>query len=360
MRYNRKQEIVQVAVERIKPYPGNPRINEQAVPALMENIRKMGFRNPLYLAPDLTIIAGHTRLKAARALGMTEVDCIIVSDLTEAEMREMRLSDNRLNEFAKWDLALLADEVEWLEDDGADIEYLDLDEFEVYSDEVDFSNLEKMTDSEKSEEYQEFVDKFKPKSTTDDCFTPPAVYEAVKDWAVKTYGLEGRKVLRPFYPGGDYQKESYSQGCVVIDNPPFSINAQILDFYTEKGIDFFLFGSHLTMFSVMKKRPEVNAVILGSSVIYENGADVNTSFYTNLGKHRIMSAPDLQKMLEEVQDNPDPQARYEMPPHVQTSAKLGSLTKYGANLYLDDEDFMFISAIEALPNGLYGGGDTDE
>lgn len=140
MKYNRKQEIVQIAVDKIKPYPGNPRINEQAVPALMENIRKMGFRNPLYLAPDLTIIAGHTRLKAARALGMTEVDCIIVSDLTEAEMREMRLSDNRLSEFAKWDLGLLHEEVEWLEDDGADLEYLDLDEYLVLDDDLEISD----------------------------------------------------------------------------------------------------------------------------------------------------------------------------------------------------------------------------
>lgn len=139
MSYNRKQEIVQIAVEKIKPYPGNPRINEQAVPALMENIRKMGFRNPLYLAPDLTIIAGHTRLKAARALGMTEVDCIIVSDLTEAEMREMRLSDNRLSEFAKWDIGLLSEEIEWLEDDGADLEYLELDEYLVLDDDLEIS-----------------------------------------------------------------------------------------------------------------------------------------------------------------------------------------------------------------------------
>ena len=356
MKYNRKQEIVQVAVERIKPYPGNPRINEQAVPALMENIRRMGFRNPLYLAPDLTIIAGHTRLKAARALGMTEVDCIIVSDLTEAEMREMRLSDNRLNEFAKWDLGLLHEEVEWLEDDGADLEYLDLDEFEIYSDDVDYSDLESRTSSEKTEEYQEFVDKFKPKSTTDDCFTPPAVYEVVKDWVVKTYGLEGRKIIRPFYPGGDYTKEDYPDGCVVIDNPPFSINAQILDYYTERDIPFFLFGPHLTMFTAMRNRPEVNAVISGTTVIYDNGAIVPTSFYTNMGEHRIISAPDLCVAMGEAQESKGTQAAYKMPSCVQTSAKLGQLTKLGAKLCLDDDDIIFVSKIDALPNGLYGGG----
>ena len=54
----------------------------------------------------------------------------------------------------------------------------------------------------KSKTYEEFVEKFKPKKTTDDCYTPPAVYEAVKDWAVKEYDIEGKEIVRPFYPGG--------------------------------------------------------------------------------------------------------------------------------------------------------------
>ena len=56
----------------------------------------------------------------------------------------------------------------------------------------------------KSKTYDEFVEKFKPKKTTDDCYTPPAVYEAVKDWVVKEYGLEGKEIVRPFYPGGGF------------------------------------------------------------------------------------------------------------------------------------------------------------
>jgi hypothetical protein len=52
-------------------------------------------------------------------------------------------------------------------------------------------------------EYQAFVDKFKPKKTTDDCYTPPYIYDAVLKWATKEYQLQGRTVVRPFYPGGD-------------------------------------------------------------------------------------------------------------------------------------------------------------
>lgn len=72
----------------------------------------------------------------------------------------------------------------------------------------------------KDETYEEFVQKFKPKKTTDDCYTPPAVYEAVAEWAAANYGLDRAAFVRPFYPGGDYQRYRYPEGCVVVDNPP--------------------------------------------------------------------------------------------------------------------------------------------
>lgn len=57
-------------------------------------------------------------------------------------------------------------------------------------------------------EYAAFVEKFKPKKTTDECYTPDNVYAAVHDWAVKGYGLERARIIRPFYPGGDYKFQS--------------------------------------------------------------------------------------------------------------------------------------------------------
>lgn len=53
------------------------------------------------------------------------------------------------------------------------------------------------------EDYEGFVEKFKPKKTTDDCYTPPAVYEAIKSWACKRYGIDPAKIVRPFYPGSE-------------------------------------------------------------------------------------------------------------------------------------------------------------
>lgn len=66
------------------------------------------------------------------------------------------------------------------------------------------------------------------------------VYEVVKSWAVERNGWEGREIYRPFYPGGDYRHFEYGEG-VVIDNPPFSILAEIVDFYNRQGIEYFLF-----------------------------------------------------------------------------------------------------------------------
>ena len=98
-------------------------------------------------------------------------------------------------------------------------------------------------------EYKAFVDKFKPKKTTDDCYTPDNVYEAVKEWACNEYGIDPDRVVRPFWPGGDYERFEYKETDVVIDNPPFSIIAQIVKFYNNYEIPFFLFAPYLTNFS---------------------------------------------------------------------------------------------------------------
>ena len=76
-------------------------------------------------------------------------------------------------------------------------------------------------------DYDGFVEKFKPKKTTDDCYTPPLVYEAVSEWVSSQYGLDKNKFFRPFYPGGDYESEDYTDK-IVVDNPPFSILSKIV------------------------------------------------------------------------------------------------------------------------------------
>ena len=90
--------------------------------------------------------------------------------------------------------------------------------------------------SDVNDEYKRFVDKFKPNKTTDDCYTPDNVYNAVLDWVVHEYGIDRGKVVRPFWPGGDYERYDYPEGCAVVDNPPFSIISKICRDYQDNGI----------------------------------------------------------------------------------------------------------------------------
>lgn len=150
----------------------------------------------------------------------------------------------------------------------------------------------------KMQDYEDFVEKFKPKKTTDDCYTPPLVYEAVLEWARKHLGIGDRPVVRPFYPGGDFEHYDYPAGCVVVDNPPFSIFARVCDWYVERGIGFLLFAP--AMSSIRKNCTFIGC---GTQITYENGAVVNTSFVTNmLGDLICTTAPELHRMLKLAND----------------------------------------------------------
>lgn len=78
----------------------------------------------------------------------------------------------------------------------------------------------KSTREETFADYGAFVEKFKAKRTTDDCYTPAPVMEAVERYVRTHYDVDGRPFVRPFYPGGDFQNFDYPEDCVVVDNPP--------------------------------------------------------------------------------------------------------------------------------------------
>lgn len=101
----------------------------------------------------------------------------------------------------------------------------------------------------KFEDYDSFVEKFKPKKTTDDCYTPPEIYDVVADYVTERFGIDRADMVRPFYPGGDFENFDYPERCCVVDNPPFSILQKIKRFYRDNGIKFFIFAPSLTAFS---------------------------------------------------------------------------------------------------------------
>ena len=144
------------------------------------------------------------------------------------------------------------------------------------------------------EDYEAFVAKFDKNApkTTDDCFTPQPVYDAVLDWLCSKVDITGRCIVRPFYPGGDYINFEYPENCVVVDNPPFSILADIVRFYLQNGIDYFLFAPGLTLFT---STPADNCdIIIKTPITYANGAIVATGFKSSLlPGTRILLSPSL-------------------------------------------------------------------
>src|SRR5699024_9563372 len=96
-------KMVYKKIEEILLYENNPRNNDEAVDAVAESIQEFGFKIPIVISGDNVIVAGHTRIKAAKKLGMEEVPCIIADDLNDEQIRAFRLADNKSAEIATWD-----------------------------------------------------------------------------------------------------------------------------------------------------------------------------------------------------------------------------------------------------------------
>ena len=214
---------------------------------------------------------------------------------------------------------------------------------------------------DETEEYNEFVDKFKPKKTTDDCYTPGNVYDAVADWVVEEYGVDRDLFIRPFWPGADYEATEYPVGCIVVDNPPFSILSKVIDFYIENEIWFFIFAPTLTLFSSARSCCYIPC---GCAITYENGAKVNTSFVTNLERCQVRSAPSLYQMVKEQNDINEKAKtkelpKYKYPDHVLTAAAAYQFSRYGVEFWLEKEDCFFTRALDAqasVGKTIFGGG----
>lgn len=212
------------------------------------------------------------------------------------------------------------------------------------------------------DDYEAFIDKFKPKKTTDDCYTPPNVYGAISEWVANEYNLDRSDFVRPFYPGGDYERYEYAPGCVVVDNPPFSILSCIVRFYHANKIKFFLFAPTLTLFT--GPIDVLCAIGVGVTVTYENGAKVNTSFLKNLEAPGIRTAPALYQAINAENDKNlngkrKQLPKYEYPAQVITGARLAYLCKYGVDFRASAKEICRIKALqeqEAYGKAIYGYG----
>ena len=348
---------------------------------LEDSLRKFGAGRSILVDKDGNIIAGNSTTETAAAIGMEDV-IVVPTDgkklvvvqrtdlsLDSPEGRELALADN-MTALKGIDLDL-AKVQETLGDDLAKAWGMDLtppelpDDEEIRRKEQEFQQrMAAGEDLSEDEEYLEFLDKFKAKKTTDDCYTPAVVYEAVAKWVENEYKVSRKDFVRPFYPGGDYKAEKYPKGCIVVDNPPFSILAEILNFYKDNGVRFFLFAPTLTLFS--SSSSSSSALPCGATVIYENGASVNTSFLTNLEDRsiRFKSCPSLYKSVQAASDEYAKELhkelpKYSYPDYVVTAAFVARLSKYGIPFEVSVGQSCAISSLDSQRDdkkAIYGKG----
>lgn len=355
-----KTKVTYMDVDSLIPYANNPRLNDNAVDAVAASIKEFGFKVPIVVDGENVIINGHTRLKAAHKLGLTQVPVIVADDLTPEQVKAFRLADNKTSELAEWDLGKLDIELGQIPDIDMGAFGFELDTGGDW-----FSRDEREYDEheEGNDEYNDFVDKFKEKKTTDDCYTPDNVYEAVADFVASNYGVKREDMVRPFYPGGDYRNEKYPEGCCVVDNPPFSILAEIQRFYQERGIPFFLFGPTLTIFSAGV--PGVCYIPCCTAITYENGASINTSFLTNMETGiAVRTLPKLNEAVNAANEENLAKIKrhnhkYSYPSEVITAAMVSRWSCLGVDFSVRTDECMKISALDAQReegSSIYGGG----
>lgn len=121
-----------VPVSKLVPYVNNARTHSpEQVMKLRSSLREFGFINPIIIDRDYGIIAGHGRLLAAKEEGITEVPCVFVDYLTEAQKKAYILADNRMAMDAGWDEELLRVEIEALQGEAFDVSLTGFDEMEL-------------------------------------------------------------------------------------------------------------------------------------------------------------------------------------------------------------------------------------
>lgn len=356
---NNKLQIEYLPTDQLQMYDGNANIHSaHQIDQIAESIEKFDFSSPILAwhneNGEAVIVAGHGRLMAARKLGIEELPVVFLDHMTDEQRRAFTIVENQLTRLSEFDMGILEVELENIT--NIDMSQFDFDVKELQIDAGGdwFESRERNDTSREdgNDDYNDFLDKFEVKKTTDDCYTPDLVYDAVLDWVRNEYGIyDDAKIVRPFYPNGDYEHEDYPDGCVVVDNPPFSILSEILRFYIDNSVKFFLFAPALTLFS---PRVDCCRIPTGVSITYENGANVSTSFMTNLDTdNAIRTAPDLYKTVDSANKQNREELskpvnlKYKYPSHVITSAMVSGWCELGVEFSIPKGNEYQVGCLDA-------------
>lgn len=170
-------DIRNLPTDSLIPYKRNPRDNREAVKYVANSIQQFGFKVPIVIDKNNVIVAGHTRLEAAKSLGLKEVPCVVADDLTDEQVKAFRLADNKVSEIATWDEGLLELEL-------FDIKSLDMSDF-------GFELPEEVTDTKEINNKQSIFDKMELRAFEHYDYIV-FVFDNQMDWlyAVNEFGLK--------------------------------------------------------------------------------------------------------------------------------------------------------------------------
>lgn len=139
-----KLVVTYVNIDDVHPYERNPRNNEKAVDAVAKSISEYGFKVPVILDENNVVVAGHTRILAAKKLGITEIPVVMADDLTPEQIRAFRIADNKVADLSIFDNKLLLEE---LEEIGPDL-FTGFDTSDLFDDTLDESDNDVLEDNE--------------------------------------------------------------------------------------------------------------------------------------------------------------------------------------------------------------------
>lgn len=147
------EQIKEVPISDVKPYENNPRDNDGAVEATAKSIKEFGWQQPIVVDKDMVVIAGHTRLKAAKKLGFSKVPIVVADNLTEAQVKAYRLADNKVSETSIWDNKKLLQELEELDKLSEDV-FTGFESSDYFEDVLDESDNEPIQENDSGVTYK--------------------------------------------------------------------------------------------------------------------------------------------------------------------------------------------------------------
>ena len=143
--------IIEKNLKDIKPYDKNPRKNDNAVEYVANSIKEFGFQQPIVIDKDGVIVAGHTRYKASKKLGLEKVPCIVADDLTDEQIKAYRLADNKVSEKSEWDFDLLSEELNGIFD-------IDMSNFDFENLSIDWDKVEELSEETYNEPEKDMLE----------------------------------------------------------------------------------------------------------------------------------------------------------------------------------------------------------